>query len=96
MLVVRNGYMMKMSQADFEAFKKRHKKERILIELNARETSFPAELANITQSTAEEIEQLLSDLVSKKLVERVVGRYYKLTYEGHRLAEELSREKKAL
>jgi len=87
---------MKMSQADFEAFKKRQKKERILLELDARETSFPVELANITESTTEEIEQLLSDLVSKKLVERVVGRYYKLTYEGHRWAEELSREKKAL
>lgn len=80
---------MKMSEADFKAFQRRYKKERILEELTARETSFPAELAKLTDSTVEETEQLLKELVSEKLVENIVAKYYKLTYEGYRQAKDL-------
>jgi len=85
---------MKMSEADFTAFQKRYKKERILLELAARETSFPAELAKLTESTVGEIEQLLNELVLEKLIENIAGKYYSLTYEGYRSAKELLARKR--
>lgn len=78
-----------MSEAEFKAFQKRHKKDRILRELSTRETSFPTELAKLTDSTTDETEKLLNELVSEKLVENVVAKYYKLTYEGYRRAKDL-------
>lgn len=86
--------MVELSQADFEAFKKQQKKERILMELFARETSFPAELAKLTESTNDEIEQLLNDLVSDKLIENVAAKYFKLTYEGYSWVKSLMKMKK--
>ena len=76
-----------MSQADFEAFKKQFKKERILLELFARESSYPLELAKLNDSDVSEIEQLLNELVVDKLVENVAAKYYKLTYEGYSRAK---------
>lgn len=75
-----------MSAADFTAFQKQYKKDRIVEELAARESSFPVELAKLTGSAVQETEQLIDELVSEKLVENVVGKYYKLTYEGYKLA----------
>lgn len=83
-----------MSQEDYEAFQKRYKKERVLMELFARETSFPGELAKITGAPVDEVEQLLEQLVSDKLIENVAAKYYKLTYEGYSWAKSLMKMKK--
>lgn len=85
---------MKLSQEDYEAFQKRYKKERVLMELFARETSFPGELAKITGAPVDEVEQLLEQLVSDKLIENVAAKYYKLTYEGYSWAKSLMKMKK--
>lgn len=85
---------MKLSQEDYEAFQKRYKKERVLMELFARETSFPGELAKITGAPIDEVEQLLEQLVSDKLIENVAAKYYKLTYEGYSWAKSLMKMKK--
>ena len=76
-----------MSQKDFEAFQRQQKKERILMELRARETSYPEELAKLTGSDLDEVEQLLDELVSDKLIENIAAKYYKLTYEGYSWAK---------
>ena len=78
-----------MSEEDFKAFQKQNKKNKILLELTSREDSYPTELAKMTKSTVDETEQLLDELVSEKLVDKIVGKYYKLTYEGYRRAKEL-------
>lgn len=85
---------MKLSQEDYEAFQRRYKKERILMELSARETSFPGELAKITGAPVDEVEQLLEELVSDKLIENVAAKYYKLTYEGYSWTKSLMKMKK--
>lgn len=83
-----------MKEPDFEAFQKRYKKDRILLELSTKEASFPAELAKLTESTVDEIEQLLEELESEKLVEYIVGKYYQLSYEGYKRAKELLASKR--
>jgi len=77
------GSTMKMSE-DFSAFQKQRQKQRILQELYAKETSYPAELARLTNAKTEDVQNLLNELVSDKLVENISAKYYKLTYEGYR------------
>jgi predicted transcriptional regulator len=79
--------LMKLSQEDYEAFQRRYKKERVLMELFARDTSFPGELAKLTGAPVEEVERLLEELVSDKLVENIAAKYFKLTYEGYSWAK---------
>jgi len=75
--------MNNLSQADFESFKRQYKKEKILAEIFARESSYPMELAKLTDSDIGEIEQLINELVAEKLIENVAAKYYKLTYDGY-------------
>jgi predicted transcriptional regulator len=82
-----------LSQADFEAFKRQTKKERILMELFAREASYPMELAKLTDSDVGYIDQLLNELVADKLIENVAAKYYKLTYEGYNRVKSTMKQK---
>lgn len=78
-----------LSEADFKAFQKRQKMEDILGELYKKGSSFPAELEKLTGLDIEEVNQLLNELVKERLVEKIIGKYYKLTYEGNKLANQL-------
>lgn len=80
---------MKLSQEDYDAFQRRYRKERVLMELFARDTSYPGELAKLTGAPVDEVEGLLEELVSDKLVENVAAKYFKLTYEGYSWAKSL-------
>ncbi len=85
---------MKLSQEDYDAFQRRYKKERVLMELFARDTSYPVELAKLTGAPVEEVEGLLEELVSDKLVENVAAKYFKLTYEGYSWAKSLMKTRR--
>jgi predicted transcriptional regulator len=78
---------MKLSEEDYKAYQRRQKKERILMELFARDTSFPDELAKLTGAPVDEVEGLIEELVFDKLVEHIQAKYYKLTYEGYSWAK---------
>lgn len=78
-----------MEAPDFKAIEKRYKKDRILLELERKEASHPAELAKLTGLNLDETELLLSELVSEKLVEKLIARYYSLTFDGATRAKEL-------
>ena len=54
-----------------------------MAELFARDSSYPAELARLTDSDVNDVEQLLNELVTDKLIENIAAKYYKLTYEGY-------------
>jgi len=41
----------------------------------------------LTGAPVEEVEQLLEELVSDKLVENIAAKYFKLTYEGYSWAK---------
>ena len=85
---------MKSSQEDYDAFKRRYKKERVLMELFARDTSYPVKLAKLTGAPVDEVERLLEELVSDKLVENIAAKYFKLTYEGYSWAKSLMKMRK--
>lgn len=85
---------MKLSREDYEAFQRRYKKERVLMELFARDASYPGELAKVMGTPVDEVEGLLEELVSDKLVENVAAKYFKLTYEGYSWAKSLMKMRK--
>ena len=83
------------NQKDYETFQKRSKKERVLLELFVKDTSFPVELAKITGVPVDEVEQLLEELVTDKLIKHIQAKYYKLTYEGYSWAKSFTKMKKS-
>jgi DNA-binding IclR family transcriptional regulator len=74
---------------DFKAIEKRYKKDRILLALERRDASHPAELAKLAELDLDETEMLLGELVAEKLVQKLIARYYSLTFDGATRAKEL-------
>lgn len=78
---------MKLSEEEFDAYQRRRKKERIMMMLFTRDSSFPEELAKLTGEAVDEVEGLIKELLSDNLVEHIQANYYKLTYEGYSWAK---------
>jgi len=66
---------------------KQFKKDRILMVLTAKDASYPAELAKDTGLAVNEVNSLLEELISDRLVEKIVSKYYQLTYAGYKLTK---------
>ncbi len=66
---------------------KRFKKDRILTEITSRDSSYPAELAKATGLPIDEVNSLLEELLSENLIEKIVSKYYQLTYAGDKYSK---------
>ena len=72
-----------------EDFERQYQKSRILTELTKRDASYPEELSKATGFPLEEVYSLLEELRNEQLVERIVSKYYQLTYDGYKQSKSM-------
>lgn len=85
---------MSEDEAEYQAFLKQRKKDKILIKLQDVKSTIPVELAGLTGFPVGEVENLLDELADEELVENVSGAFYHLTFDGWKYSKALRSSKK--